>query len=179
MMSNYYHSQALKDAIIAHWQNGLSYSKIVKKINDSGIAKISKGTVGDLVAKFRKTNSTENLPRSGRPRTVRTPQRINSTQMKAHRNHKRSMSQLARDANINKHFWPPSSPDLNVMDFSIWGILASRACQKPHSNLDSLKCSLIKEWNDIDPEIIRACSKNAHKRLEAVVRANGGYIEQN
>ena len=27
-------------------------------------------------------------------------------------------------------------------------------------------------------DLIRACSKNAHKRLEAVVKANGGYIEE-
>ena len=73
-MSNFFHSQALKDAIIAHWHNGLSYSQIVTKI--------SKGTVGDLVAKFRKTGSTENLPRSGAPQTARTPERINATRMK-------------------------------------------------------------------------------------------------
>ena len=27
-------------------------------------------------------------------------------------------------------------------------------------------------------DMICACSKNAHKRLEAVVKANGGYIEK-
>ena len=77
-----------------------------------------------------------------------------------------------------KHFWPPSSPDLNVMDFAIWGILARKACERPHKNLDSLKRSLIKAWNDIDPDMIRACSANAHKRFEAVVEAEGGYIEK-
>ena len=66
-MSNFFYRQALKDAIIAHWQNGLSYLQIVTKINGSGIAKISKGTVGDLVAKFRTTGSTENLPRNYAP----------------------------------------------------------------------------------------------------------------
>ena len=37
---------------------------------------------------------------------------------------------------------------------------------------------LIKEWNYLDPEMIRACSKNDHKKLKAMVEANGGYIEQ-
>ena len=50
--------------------------------------------------------------------------------------------------------------------------------KKPHRNLDSLKSSLIKEWNYLDPEMIRACSKNDHKKLKAMVEANGGYIEQ-
>ena len=38
-----------------------------------------------------------------------------------------------------KFFWPPSSPDLNVMDFFMWGILTMKACEKPHANVKSLK----------------------------------------
>ena len=75
-------------------------------------------------------------------------------------------------------FWPPSSPGLNAMDFAIWGILAGKAYQKTHRNLDSLKRSLVTAWDDIDADTIRACSENAHKRLEAVVKAEGGYIEE-
>ena len=63
------------------------------------------------------------------------------------------------------------------MDFAIWGILARKACEKPHSNVESLKRSLKKAWADLDEETIRNCCANAHKRLEAVVEAEGGYIE--
>ena len=73
-----------------------------------------------------------------------------------------------------KFFWPPSSPDLNVMDFFILGILAKKACEKPHANVESLK----KVWADLDEETIHNCCANAHKRLEAVVEAEGGYIEK-
>ena len=76
-----------------------------------------------------------------------------------------------------KSFWPPSSPDLNVMDFVIWGILARKACEKPHSSEASLKRSLKKAWAELDEETIRNCCANAQKRLEAVVEAEGGYIE--
>ena len=69
-----------------------------------------------------------------------------------------------------KTFWPPSSPDLNVMDFAIWGILARKACEKPHANVGSLKRSL-KKWADLDQEPIRNSCANAHERLEAVVEA--------
>ena len=54
-----------------------------------------------------------------------------------------------------KIFRPPSLPDLNVMDFAIWGILARKAYDKPHKNLDSLKRSLITAWNDLDADMIR------------------------
>ena len=73
-------------------------------------------------------------------------------------------------------FWPPSSPDLNVMDLTIWGILARKACEKPHANVGSLKRSL-KKWAELDQEPIRNSCANAHERLEAVVEAEGGYIE--
>ena len=55
-MPKHHHDHALKKAIIAHWQNGLQHSKIVKKINDSGIAKNNKSSVWYQVNNFKKTN---------------------------------------------------------------------------------------------------------------------------
>ena len=48
---------------------------------------------------------------------------------------------------------------------------------KPHKNIDSLICALQVAWNDLDPIMISASSRHAHKKMEAVVEANGGYIE--
>ena len=48
---------------------------------------------------------------------------------------------------------------------------------KPHKNIDSLKHALQVAWDDLDPEMISASCRHAHKRMEAVVEANGGYIE--
>ena len=64
------------------------------------------------------------------------------------------------------------------MDFAIWGTLTRKACGKPHKNLDSHKRSLVTAWDDIDADTVRACSEKAHRRLEAVVKAEGGYIEE-
>ena len=68
-----------------------------------------------------------------------------------------------------KFFWPPSSPDLNVMDFFMWGILTMKACEKPHANVESLK--LKKAWADLDEETMRNFCANSQKILEAVVEA--------
>ena len=57
-MPTQHHSHALKEAIIAHWQNGLPYSQIVKKINGSGIAKINKSSVWYQINKFKQTGKT-------------------------------------------------------------------------------------------------------------------------
>ena len=47
-----------------------------------------------------------------------------------------------------------------------------------HSWWKNLNPSLLKAWNDIDSDLVCACSLNAHKRFEAVVEAKDGYIEK-
>ncbi|KAI6648777.1 MhmaT1 transposase [Oopsacas minuta] len=78
---------------------------------------------------------------------------------------------------IQKEEWPPYSPDLNPMDYSIWSILETRACLKSHTNIDSLKKSLCREWERIPQEILRAAVEAFPKRLKAVIERKGGYIE--
>ena len=73
--------------------------------------------------------------------------------------------------------WPPYSPDLSPMDFSVWSILEARACAKSHKSLDSLKQALLREWDKISVQELRAICKNFPKRLKACIRAKGGHFE--
>ena len=57
----------------------------------------------------------------------------------------------------SKEMWPPSSPDLNPMDFSVWSILEAKACSKPHSSITALKTALNKAWAELDEDLIHAC----------------------
>ena len=43
--------------------------------------------------------------------------------------------------------WPPYSPDLNPIDYSVWSILEARACATRFISLESLKQSLRREWD--------------------------------
>ena len=78
---------------------------------------------------------------------------------------------------ITKAEWPPSSPDLNPLDFSLWAILESRACSKPHRNISTLRSSLCREWERIPQEMIRTAVESVPKRLKEVILKKGGYIE--
>ena len=73
--------------------------------------------------------------------------------------------------------WPPNSPDLNPLDYSIWSILEEKACQKPHPNVESLKRALKKAWKEISLETLEKIVDNFPKRLKACVDANGGHFE--
>lgn len=78
---------------------------------------------------------------------------------------------------IAAHEWPPSSPDLNPLDYSVWSVLEAKVSAKPHHNLESLKASLVKEWDNIDLQYLRSVINAFPKRLKAVLKARGGRIE--
>ncbi|KAI6651434.1 hypothetical protein LOD99_5241 [Oopsacas minuta] len=78
---------------------------------------------------------------------------------------------------ISEDEWPPSSPDLNPLDFSVWANLEASACAKPHKSLDSLKLSLQREWQKIPQYELRNVVGNFRTRLQAVISQKGGYID--
>ena len=73
--------------------------------------------------------------------------------------------------------WPPCSLDPNPMDFPVWSILESKTCKKIHHTVDGLKHSLCQAWNEIPQEQLRAASEGVCKRLEAVIKCNGGHFK--
>lgn len=73
--------------------------------------------------------------------------------------------------------WPPYSPDLNPMDYSIWSILEARVCAKPHMNLETLRQKLRLEWSKITVEELRRVAQNFVKRLKMCIAAKGGHFE--
>ncbi|CAK1582815.1 unnamed protein product [Parnassius mnemosyne] len=72
---------------------------------------------------------------------------------------------------------PPSSPDLNPLDYKIWQHLEEKACSKPHPNLESLKTSLIKAAADIDMDLVRAVIDDWPRRFKACIQNHGGHFE--
>ena len=77
-----------------------------------------------------------------------------------------------------KDFWPPQSPDLNPLDFSIWWHVESRACQVRHSNVDTLKSSVERQWKIMKRDYIINVCKAFRGRIEAVLSVNGGQIHK-
>ena len=80
---------------------------------------------------------------------------------------------------IKHNEWPPSSPDCNPMDYSVWSVLEAEACKKPHKTIDSLKKALQKAWDSLSPAYLRATVDDFPKRLEACVKADGRHFEKN
>jgi transposase len=79
---------------------------------------------------------------------------------------------------ISSQQWPPYSPDLNPMDFSIWSILEAKVSTKKYESVETLKAALRREWAKVPATHVRAACDAFIKRLDAIIRAKGGYIEQ-
>jgi hypothetical protein len=76
-----------------------------------------------------------------------------------------------------KSLWPPNSPDLNPLDFSIWSVIEDKACKTPHSSLADLKVSVAKAWKAMKSEYIIKTCRDFRPRLERVIELEGGLIE--
>ena len=63
------------------------------------------------------------------------------------------------------------SPDHNLLDYTVWGILENETNVTSHPNIGSLKTATEEEWNKMSEEfILKACWYNNWKK-------NSGHIE--
>jgi transposase len=74
--------------------------------------------------------------------------------------------------------WPSASPDLNPLDYAIWSKLEEKVCSKPHTSVEALKKSLVREWNNFPMESVRSSIEAWRPRLLECVNASGGNFER-
>lgn len=80
---------------------------------------------------------------------------------------------------IKKDEWPPNSPDLNPLDFHVWGAMLEKYrihTPKP-KNKAELKTVLQAIWDDLPQEPIDCAILSFRRRLQACIRAQGGHFE--
>jgi len=68
---------------------------------------------------------------------------------------------------IPPDLWPLNSPDLNPVDYKIWGIMQDGVYARKITSVDELKQCISDEWNKIDQQL----NDSAVKRLAACVSA--------
>lgn len=80
---------------------------------------------------------------------------------------------------INKDEWPPNSPDLNPLDYYVWGAMLhmyQKYTPKPTSKTE-LQAVLEKIWDDLPQQSVEKAIMSFRKRLQMCIKADGGHIE--
>ena len=65
---------------------------------------------------------------------------------------------------ISLKLWPPNSPELNPVDYKIWGIMQQRVYEMQIHNVDKLKRRLVDVWSGL------------HKVLLTLLSASGESV---
>lgn len=76
--------------------------------------------------------------------------------------------------------WPARSPDLNPLDFSIWGYMKSRVYATEIRNVEELRQKIVNECTLLknDHQTMNGLMNNLRKRLRICITENGGHFEQ-
>jgi hypothetical protein len=95
--------------------------------------------------------------------------------------HRAESTQSYIKENVPSHIpakrWPPCSPDLNPLDYSIWGILKSKVYATHYTTIEEFKTAIVSEFNNLSQAHINNAISIWRKRLNLVIRAEGGHIE--
>lgn len=78
------------------------------------------------------------------------------------------------------HLWPARSPDLNPLDYFLWGHLKSLVYTTPVENVEDLRNRIIAGCNLIrnDPGVFERVRQSMRRRLDACMLARGGHFQQ-
>jgi len=79
---------------------------------------------------------------------------------------------------IEPHMWPPNSPDINPVDYAIWGAHQQRVYHRRQlKTVEELKRAIVAEWQKLSQHFIDNSINEWRQRLEAVIKNGGGHIE--
>jgi len=75
--------------------------------------------------------------------------------------------------------WPPRSPDMNPLDFYLWGHVKSIVYKNAPNNIADLRQRIIRRFREIrtNPNVCHRVRNSFDRRIRAYIRAEGGHFE--
>ena len=73
--------------------------------------------------------------------------------------------------------WPPSSPDLNPLDYFVWSYVENITNMTFHNTKASLIAAICRVFAELLPALVEKACSQFRINIKAVIEAEGGYIE--
>jgi len=73
---------------------------------------------------------------------------------------------------IEPSVWPPNSPDINPVDYAVWGALQQDVYRVPIVGLQDLKDRVRTCWASLDQQLINKAIDQWRPRLKTVVKVH-------
>jgi hypothetical protein len=74
--------------------------------------------------------------------------------------------------------WPARSPDLNVLDYFVWGYIKDLVEHRRDGTEAEMREAILAAFNAITPEMAHRATRNIIRRAELCVRERGRHFEQ-
>lgn len=78
---------------------------------------------------------------------------------------------------VPKDIWPSSSPDLNVCDYWLFGVIEGESNVTSHPSVNSLKAAIRRAFRNLDPEDVKRSCSRLRSRISQIIDAKGAHIE--
>ena len=77
---------------------------------------------------------------------------------------------------ITPNIWQPSSPDLNPLDYYVWGVVELDTKKHPQSTFDSLGEAITRVMTHMDENNFIRAYKHFWQRIKTVIAAEDDFI---
>ena len=77
---------------------------------------------------------------------------------------------------LNKHHWPPNSPDLNPLDFFYWNEVVRNIKISPFADYEHFKFEIERSCSMVSTKLIKKTVESFTKRVRNVENAYGEYV---
>ena len=88
-----------------------------------------------------------------------------------------TFSEKTKNRRLIKSVRPPSSPNLNPMDYFVWSYVENITNMTSHNTKASLIAAIHRVFAELPLALVEKARSHFRIRIEAVIEAEGGYIE--